>query len=393
MCGLSGVVRWDGRPADLEQLKKMAACIAHRGPDDQDFWVSGEGPARAGLGFRRLAIIDLSGGRQPMASASGRTRIVFNGEIYNFKELRADLEKRGCKFNTRSDTEVILQAYETFGEDCVRRLRGMFAFAIWDDQKKSLFMARDRMGKKPLFYARKGQALYFASELKALLKSGEIARDVNLDAIPLYFAYQFIPSPMTIFSGVERLPPAHWLTCDAKGTIRTERYWKLPRMPHLTDDVPALCEELRSKLEEATRIRLVSDVPLGAFLSGGIDSSAVVGYMAKNSTTPVKTFSIGFEEQDFSELEYARKVAKHFATDHHEFVVKPDAAEILPKLAWHYDQPFADPSALPSYYVARETRKHVTVALNGDGGDESFGGYLRYQADRVFQSLSQLPKP
>ena len=394
MCGISGVYRWDGKPVDPGQLKRMSDCIAHRGPDDEGFYASPAGPATVGLGFRRLAIIDLSGGHQPMTSASGRLRIVFNGEIYNYRELRMELEKRGCKFNTRSDTEVILNAYEVFGKDCVRRLRGMFAFAIWDEREKSLFLARDRAGKKPLFYARKGQALYFASEMKALLKSGEIARDVNLHAIPLYLAYQFIPSPATILSGVERLPPAHWLFCDAKGNLKTERYWTLPRAPHFEDDIPKLCEELREKLEEATRIRLVSDVPLGAFLSGGIDSSAVVGYMAKNSSSPVKTFSIGFEEQDFSELEHARKVAKHFGTDHHEFVVKPDAAEVLPKLAWHYDQPFADPSALPSYYVARETRKHVTVALNGDGGDESFGGYLRYQADLIFQSLfSHLPKP
>lgn len=398
MCGFSGIFRWDSVPVDPELLKRMTGTLAHRGPDDDGFYFSGgesgdgKGPVHTGLGFRRLSIIDLSGGHQPMTTIDKKNWIVFNGEIYNFPELRKDLESRGCKFLTRSDTEVILHLYEIYGPDCVRHLRGMFAFAIWDSRKRSIFLARDRIGKKPLFYCKHGQTLYFASEMKSILEA-QVSRKINLHAIPLYLTYQFIPSPMTIFEEIHRLPPAHTLMCDEKGTLKVDRYWTLPRTPHLKSSVEEISEELRAQLREATKIRLISDVPLGAFLSGGIDSSAVVGMMAEEMSEPVKTFSIGFEESDFSELKFARLAAQRFKTDHHEFIVKPETAEILPKLAWHYDQPFADPSALPSYYVARETRKHVTVALNGDGGDENFAGYLRYQADRIFYALSTMPAP
>lgn len=392
MCGLSGIFRWDSKPADKNVLKRMTDQLVHRGPDDEGFYFSsGSGKAQVGLGFRRLSIIDLSGGHQPMASPDKTCWIVFNGEIYNFLELRADLEKRGRKFETNSDTEVILHLYQIYGEDCVDHLRGMFAFAIWDDSKKRLFAARDRIGKKPFFYASKDGAFYFASEMKAILAAGEIPTQIRLESIPLYMTYQFIPSPATIFENIHRLPPAHTLTCDSSGEIKIRKYWTLRQSPKTGMSVRDICEELRRLLREATQIRLISDVPLGAFLSGGVDSSAVVGYMAREMSQPVKTFSIGFEESDFSELEHARLVAKHFGTDHHEFVVKPNMTEILPKLAWHYDQPFADPSALPSYYVAHETRKHVTVALNGDGGDESFGGYLRYRADLMFYYASLIP--
>ncbi len=393
MCGLSGIFRWDSRPVSPDLLKRMSDQLTHRGPDDEGFYLpASQHKTRVGFGFRRLSIIDLSGGRQPMESADKSCCVVFNGEIYNFIELRADLEKRGRKFLTHSDTEVILHLYQVYGKDCVKHLRGMFAFAIWDDRKKQIFAARDRLGKKPFFYAKVGGALYFASEMKALLESDEISREVRQDSIPFYFTYQFIPSPRTIFKEIHRLPPAHTLICDENGALSIERYWTLKRLPPTKKSVDEICQELRHHLREATRLRLISDVPLGAFLSGGLDSSAVVGMMAQEMSQPVKTFSIGFEESDFSELEYARRVAKHFKTDHHEFVVKPNMAEILPKLAWHYDQPFADPSALPSYYVAQETRRHVTVALNGDGGDENFGGYLRYQADRLFHMASRVPK-
>lgn len=395
MCGFSGIFRWDSVPVDRVLIKRMTDTLIHRGPDDGGYYSSEDqnpkSKVNVGLGFRRLSIIDLSGGHQPMTTADKKNWIVFNGEIYNFMELRNDLQKRGCKFLTHSDTEVILHLYQIYGPDCVRHLRGMFAFAIWDSEKKKIFLARDRIGKKPLFYAWCDKALYFASEMKALLQSREISQDIRLDAVPLYLAYQFIPSPMTIFKKIHRLPPAHTLLCDENGKIKIDQYWNLSRKEAKNKSIEDFCEELRHHLKEATKIRLISDVPLGAFLSGGIDSSAVVGMMADEMNEPVKTFSIGFEESDFSELEYARIIAKHFKTDHKEFVVKPEMTNILPKLAWHYDQPFADPSALPSYYVARETRKFVTVALNGDGGDENFAGYLRYQADRIFYALSRLP--
>lgn len=397
MCGFSGIFRWDSKPVDPGLLRRMTHTLTHRGPDDAGFYRSEDdnptSKGRVGLGFRRLSIIDLQGGHQPMTTQEKKNWIVFNGEIYNFLDLRKDLEKRGHRFLTRSDTEVILHLYDRYGVSCVQHLRGMFAFAIWDSEKQSLFLARDRIGKKPLFYAKKGNAFYFASEMKALLEAEEIQKKVRMESVPLYFAYQFIPSPLTIFEEIHRLPPAHTLVCDSQGNVRTERYWQISHAPRSPKSVPDLCEEIRFRLNESTKIRLISDVPLGAFLSGGIDSSAVVGLMAQQMSEPVKTFSIGFEESDFSELDYARLVAKRFGTDHHEFVVKPETADTLPKLAWFYDQPFADPSALPSYYVARETRKHVTVALNGDGGDENFGGYLRYRADRIFSAFSKIPLP
>lgn len=397
MCGFSGIFRWDGKRADPELLKKMNHTLIHRGPDDEGTYFSSvknpENQVQVGLGFRRLAIIDLSSGHQPMSTAKQNNWIVFNGEIYNFLELRKDLENRGCKFLTRSDTEVILHLYELYGSQCVRYLRGMFAFAIWDSKNKTIFIARDRIGKKPLFYTKRENCLFFASELKAILEVPDVPKNINRESIPLYFAYQFIPSPHTIFKDIERIPPGHTLTCNGKGEIKIERYWRISQAPKKSEKVLDLCEELRHHLREATKIRLMSDVPLGAFLSGGIDSSAVVGMMAEEMSEPVKTFSIGFDESDFSELKFARLAADRFKTDHHEFVVKPETMELLPKLVWHYDQPFADPSALPSYMVANETRKHVTVALNGDGGDENFGGYLRYQADRIFHLLATVPKP
>lgn len=346
-----------------------------------------------GLGFRRLSIIDLSAGHQPMSADDEKLWIVFNGEIYNFPELQELIKSEGLHLQTRCDTEVILKLYQLYGADCLKYLRGMFAFAIWDGRKQKLFIARDRVGKKPLYYAVRGRTLYFASEMKALLEASDLDPKINLAAIPLYLTYQFIPSPMTIYQDVRRLPPGHYLEINAEGYLRLEQYWKLPREPKRAESFLDLARELKDKLAQATKIRLVADVPLGAFLSGGVDSSFIVGLMAEQMSSPVKTFSIGFEEDDFSELKYARQVADHFKTDHHEFIVKPEMAELLPKLAWHYDQPYADPSALPSYYVARETRKHVTVALNGDGGDENFGGYLRYRADAVFSAVALAPQP
>ena len=341
--------------------------------------------------MRRLSIIDLAGGSQPIASPDGRTRIVFNGEIYNFQELRAELEKEGYPFKTRSDTEVILALYLKLGTACVRRLRGMFAFAIWDQAKGRLFLARDRIGKKPLVYAEGPGWLAFASELRSLLVWPGVRREVDPVAVDLFLSLQYIPSPNTVYKHVRKLPPAHFLVWE-KGRASVERYWQLPlgEKP-VTRDLDEACAMVRDKLRECVKLRMISEVPLGAFLSGGVDSSIIVALMSEVSAKPVKTFSIGFKEEEFSELPYARQVAKACGTEHQELIVTADMAEVLPKLAWHYGEPYADSSALPSYYVARETRRYVTVALNGDGGDENFAGYIRYLAMKAARLFDLAP--
>lgn len=384
MCGICGRINFDNSAVKPELIHRMCETIRHRGPDSEGIY---NADPRIGLGIRRLAIIDLNTGDQPIHNEDQTVWVVFNGEIYNFPELRAELEKNHHRFYTRTDTEVIAHLYEDHGPEFLKQLRGMFAIALWDANKQQLLLARDRLGKKPLCYAHTSKHLIFASELKAILENPEIKREVAPEAIDYYLTFSYIPAPMTIFKGIKKLLPATYLICDATGNIKTERYWDLDYRQKLNLTVPEYQEQIMDILDEATRIRLISDVPLGALLSGGIDSSAVVGLMAKHSSKPVKTFSIGFEEKDYSELAYARLVAEHFKTDHHEFIVKPDVIEILPKLAWHYNEPYADSSMLPTYYVARETRKHVTVALNGDGGDENFAGYPRYLA----QKLSNIP--
>ena len=410
MCGICGVYNYgSGEKVSRELLKGMNALIRHRGPDDEGWVVDGP----LGLAMSRLAIIDLTGGHQPMTAAAGPAReregsavsgnpwtivpgqepvIVFNGEIYNFLELRKELEAQGRRFRTHSDTEVILHLYELMGPDCVTRLRGMFAFAIWDPRRQRLLLARDRLGKKPLVYAAKDGRLAFASELRCLLQLPWVSRELDVRALDLFLSLQYIPSPHSIFKGIEKLPPGHLLICE-KGRIEARRYWDLPKKSPRTWKLGDAKDAIREKLKESVRLRMIADVPLGAFLSGGIDSSVVVGLMAGLTDRPVKTFSIGFEEADFSELGYARQIARRFGTDHSEFIVKPEMAEVLPKIAWHYGEPYADPSALPSYYVARETRKHVTVALNGDGGDENFAGYLRYLAMQAARVWDVLPRP
>lgn len=375
MCGIAGIYHFSsGKIAETHVLKAMSEVLVHRGPDDEGYYAEGS----AGLGFRRLAIIDLAGGRQPMCNEDGNVWTVFNGEIYNFRDLRKDLESHGHVFKTMSDTEVLVHGYEEWGNDVVNRLRGMFAFAIWDKKAKKMLLARDRLGKKPLYYTQMSGSLYFASELKSLLQITGLNVRINPLSVNLYLTYGYVPSPATIFDGIYRLQPAHVLECSERAGIKSKRYWDVSFVPKIKISLPEAVERVKELLGEATRIRMVADVPLGAFLSGGIDSSAVVGMMAASSERPVKTFSIGFAEQDYSELAFARIVARHFATDHNEFIVRPQMIDILPKLVWHYDQPYADPSALPSYYVAKETRSKVTVALNGDGGDESFAGYQRY---------------
>jgi asparagine synthase (glutamine-hydrolysing) len=385
MCGITGIVRSDGAPVDRDLLARMNLAIEHRGPDEDGFYLS-DG---VGLAMRRLAIIDLKSGQQPIHNADSTAWIVYNGEIYNYRELRKDLESRGHRFYTDSDTEAIVHAYDEYGTDCPKYLRGMFALAIWDTRTKSLFLARDRVGKKPLLYAQVNGQLVFGSEFMALLQHPDVSRDVNYEAIHHYLSFICVPSPLTAFQSISKLPPGHSLLWK-QGEIKLERYWEIDFAHKISIDEEEAGERVVDLLRDAVRVRLMSEVPLGAFLSGGIDSSAVVALMAQESSDKVKTFSIGFEEQDFSELHHARRVAEHVGTDHHEFIVKPDAMEILPTLVEHYGEPFADSSAIPSYYVSRETRKHVTVALNGDGGDECFAGYERYAAMSVAQRYVKL---
>jgi asparagine synthase (glutamine-hydrolysing) len=387
MCGIVGTVNLGGGPVEAELLGRMNETIRHRGPDEEGFFLEG----RVGLAMRRLAIIDLAGGQQPVANEDGSLRVVFNGEIYNHRELRERLEKLGHTFKTNCDTEVIVHAYEQYGADCPRHLRGMFAFAVWDARREELFLARDRVGKKPLLYAKAGGHFVFGSEFRALLEHPAVSREVDREAIHHYLSFMCVPAPMTAYRDVRKLEPGHTLTLRRDGEIRVERYWR----PDFTKKIKISEEEAGERtvelLREAVRVRLMSEVPLGAFLSGGIDSSAVVALMSEVSSTPVKTFSIGFEEQDFSELHHARRVAEHVGAEHHEFVVRPDALEVLPTLVEHYGEPYADSSAVPTYYVARETRKHVTVALNGDGGDECFAGYERYAAMKAAEKYRRIP--
>jgi asparagine synthase (glutamine-hydrolysing) len=375
MCGIAGVLSFEATPINPARLQAMCRVIAHRGPDDYGEHVSGP----AALGMRRLAIIDLATGHQPITNEDKTVWVVLNGEIYNFLELREELSATHT-FTTKTDTEVIVHLYEKYGEQCVNHLRGMFAFALWDEKKQQLFIARDRVGKKPLYYTLAGNAFIFASEIKSILEYINTTPEIDHEALNLYLTYQYIPSPRTIFKGIVSLPPAHTLVCTRSGRLSTAQYWDIDFRNKTSVSFAQACETTRELLTEATRLRMISDVPLGAFLSGGHDSSIIVGLMSQLSSKPVKTFAVGFEEEEFSELPYARMVADRFKTEHHEFILKPHFIDILPKIAWHYGQPFADSSSLPSYYVSHETRKHVTVALNGDGGDESFGGYLRYKA-------------
>jgi len=386
MCGITGIVRSDGAQIDRELLARMNDAIRHRGPDDDGFYF-GDG---VGLGMRRLSIIDLKSGHQPIHNSDRTAWIVFNGEIYNYRELRKQLEARGHQFYTDSDTEAIVHAYDEYGTECPKYLRGMFAFAIWDERAKSLFLARDRVGKKPLLYAQLAGQLVFGSEFMALLQHPDVSRDVNYEAIHHYLSFICVPAPLTAYQAIRKLEPGHSLLWK-KGEIKLERYWQLDFSHKISISEEEAGERVVDLLRDAVRVRLMSEVPLGAFLSGGIDSSAIVALMAQESSEKVKTFSIGFEEQDFSELHHARRVAEHVGAEHHEFIVRPDAMEILPTLVEHYGEPFADSSAIPSYYVSRETRKYVTVALNGDGGDECFAGYERYAAMNLAQRYAKVP--
>jgi len=389
MCGICGIFEFERRdPIPQELVHRMNETIVHRGPDDEGIYC---GPG-IGLGFRRLSIIDLSGGHQPISNEDGRLWVMLNGEIYNYPELRRDLEARGHRFTTRSDTESIVHLYEEFGEDCFRRLRGMFAIALWDSRERKLLLARDRVGKKPLFYSANDRRILFGSELKALLASDTLPRDIDPQALSDYFSFGYIPAPSTIYRTVRKVLPGHYLVASAN-CLREVPYWDISFAQVAERSEGEWCELLRHELCEATRVRLMSDVPLGAFLSGGVDSSSVVAMMSHLMKRPVTTCSIGFEEQEYNEADHARQIAQHFRTDHHEQVVRPDAVDVINKLAWHYDEPFADSSAIPTYYVSWVARQHVTVALGGDGGDESFAGYRRYYFDQFENRLRRFVAP
>ncbi len=379
MCGICGIFEYQRHtPIEQDFVHRMNETIVHRGPDDEGIFTD----AGLGFGFRRLSIIDLAGGHQPLSNEDGKLWVMLNGEIYNYPELRKDLEGKGHKFATHSDTETIVHLYEEYGEDCFRRLRGMFAIALWDSRQRKLLLARDRVGKKPIFYAATKNRIVFGSELKCILAAGDFSREIDRQAVSDYFSFGYIPAPKTIYKAARKLRPGHYLVASAEG-VRETAYWDISFAEVEQHSEAEWCERLRHELCTATRVRLMSDVPLGAFLSGGVDSSSVVAMMSHLMKRAVTTCSIGFEEEEFNEAEYARELAQYFHTDHHEEFVRPSAVEILDKLAWHFDEPFADSSAIPTYYVSAVARRHVTVALGGDGGDESFAGYRRYYYDQL----------
>jgi asparagine synthase (glutamine-hydrolysing) len=395
MCGIAGFIDLNRRlpPGEASaMLDRMCRVIAHRGPDDQGTMQTDDG---AYLGMRRLSIIDVAGGHQPIWNEDNSVSIVFNGEIYNFLDLQPELQARGHRFQTRSDTEVIVHAYEEFGPDCLDQLRGMFALAIWDVKKQSLFVARDRVGKKPLYYTLTPEGIFvFASELKSLLQHPAVRREIDPHAVDSYLTCGYVPDPISILRGVHKLPPGHYLTF-ADGRVEVKCYWDFryePPVKGASRRLEDYLDELRSLLAESVRLRLISDVPLGAFLSGGVDSSTVVGLMTREMSQPVKTFSIGFHEDSYNELKYARIAAQHFGADHHEFVVTPDLCEIIQDLTWFLDEPFADSSAIPTYMVSKLARQYVTVVLSGDGGDELFAGYTRYVIDRRRSGFAAIPR-
>ena len=389
MCGIAGKISLTNKEISIAEIEQMTDAIKHRGPDDGGSYISPN--RKVGLGHRRLSIIDLSPlGHQPMRYMD-RYEIVFNGEIYNFQEKRAMLEKEGYVFSSHSDTEVILALYDKYHEECLEHLRGMFAFAIYDERNHTLFAARDRVGKKPFKYFFNGNVFIFASELKAILTQPEYHREPDYEAIHHYLTLQYVPAPLTGFKDLKKLEPANSLTLNLRtGTLEKKRYWKLDYSKKWELSEDEWKKRIIEKLDESTKLRMVADVPFGAFLSGGIDSSAVVAMMARHSSKPIKTFSIGFKEEKYNELPYARMIADRFKTDHTEFIVEPHAIELLPMLVRQYEEPYADSSALPTYYVSKLTRDHVTVALNGDGGDENFAGYGRYSVHKFAIAYDRL---
>lgn len=374
MCGISGKIYFDTKKKiELLELKKMTDAIIHRGPDDEGHYINGN----VGLGFRRLSIIDLKTGHQPLSNSDSSIWITFNGEIYNFKELKSDLEKKGYRFKTNTDTEVIVSLYEEYGENCLSYLRGMFAFVIWDNRKKQLFGARDRFGIKPFYYYIDQCQFVWGSEIKAITASYEIKKEIDICALDSYFAYGYIAGNRSIYNSIRKLEPAHYFILKPfeSNSVKFHKYWDVAFEPDYSKTEAQWVDKIVNTLSESVKMRLISDVPLGAFLSGGIDSSSVVALMSRVSNDQVKTFSIGFKEEKYNELQYARLIAERYKTEHHEMIVEPESIELLPKLIKAYDEPFADSSAIPTYYVSKFAREYVTVVLSGDGGDELFAGY------------------
>lgn len=389
MCGIVGIVAAPGQPAPQEVTgRAMNEAVRHRGPDDEGFYQDD----RALLGMRRLAVIDVAGGHQPVHAEGGRIQAVFNGEIYNYRELRAELQARGRTFQSQSDSEVVVQAYAEYGDACFSRLHGMFAIAIWDTRTQTLILARDRFGEKPLFYAHDSTRLLFASELKSLIQAPGFRRDIDTDALRGYVRYGYVPSPASIFQSVRKLPPGHYLRY-AEGRIELKRYYALDFSRKQQIAEAEAEEHLATLLHEAVRSRMVADVPFGAFLSGGLDSSVIVALMTQHSSQRVRTYSIGFKEAAYNELSDARRVAEHLGTDHHELVVEPDAVSLLERLVWHLDEPFADSSAVPTFLVAQLARNEVAMVLTGDAGDEAFAGYTRYLRFLKLHRLGALKRP
>ena len=400
MCGIAGIVRWDGSPVPEQDIRSMCSAIVHRGPDDEGVYLA-DGVA---LGQRRLSIIDLEGGHQPLSNEDGTVWIVFNGEIYNYRELRRDLERRGHVFQTDSDTETIVHLYEDEGARCVERLRGMFAFAIWDERRRALLLARDRLGIKPLYYAERGNELVFASELKPILQLSRVPRAIDWGAAHHLFAFLSTPSSASIVQGVSKLEPARTaVASQARPRLQIEKYWDVRFQPNERATEGELVEQLRSLLQESVTLHQVSDVPVGAFLSGGIDSSAVVALMSRGASAGadlqagadnrLKTFSIGFTESAFDELAHAREVAARFGTDHYDLVLKPDVVRVVEDLTWYLDEPFGDTSAIPTFMVSKLAAEHVKVVLSGDGGDELFAGYDKYVVEQRERRFDQVPSP
>ncbi len=390
MCGIHGVFQLDGRPADGEVLRRMGRITVHRGPDDEGGHVDGP----CAIGMRRLSIIDLAGGHQPLSNGNGTLWLVCNGEIYNYRELRAELKARGHVFKTASDSEVILHAYAEYGDAFVEKLNGMFGFALWDATRRRLLIGRDRLGVKPIYVYRDARRIAFASEAKALLALPGVTAAANTEALRSYLHLGYVPAPLSLFEGVKKLPPATLLTIE-QGRAEQRTYWTLPREVERGVSEAEWIERVREAIDRSVRMQMVSDVPVGAFLSGGIDSSAVVAYMAAQSSQPVKTYAIGFRgaaaDEYYNELPFARRVADLFHTDHHEIVVRPDVVELLPRLVWHMDEPVSDTAFVTTYLVSEFARRDVTVILSGVGGDELFGGYRRYLGNHYQAYFGQLP--
>jgi asparagine synthase (glutamine-hydrolysing) len=390
MCGIYGLFQFDGAPIDRTLISRMGDVTVHRGPDDEGVHSDGN----CAIGMRRLSIIDVAGGHQPISSTDGTLTVVCNGEIYNFRELRRHLEGRGCVFKTGSDTETLIHLYAEYGDAFVHKLNGMYAFALWDARRRRLLIGRDRLGVKPLYLWHDQRRFAFASEAKALLTLPWVSPELDPDALESYLNLGYVAAPQSIFRGIEKLPPATMLSI-ADGRVGSCRYWRVPRDVDPTVSEPEWVERVREQLERSVQRQMVSDVPLGAFLSGGIDSSAVVGYMAAHSDAPVKTYAIGFRggnaDDYYNELPYARRVAERFGTDHHEIVVRPDVAALFPRLLWHMDEPIADTAFVTTYLVSEFARQEVTVILSGVGGDELFGGYRRYLGAHYGAYFNRLP--